>query len=127
MLNNFPDISIVNKFTPSFVLALLLSGNFTQRIYKRLRTELKKNFPSYVDILTEKKLALPENITITESLCEVDLQSLLDHTVTRILECTSLDNTDCNGFTLFCKYGSDGSSGHAMHKQVFESIGKIFT
>ena len=49
---------------------------------------------------------------------------LLDHVVTRILESISLNNTDCDDFTLFCKYGSDGSSGHAMYKQVFESIGK---
>ena len=124
MLKNFPDMSVIKKFTPSFALALLLSGNFTQRIYKRLRKELKENFPVYEEILVEKNLAMPENILITEVKCEVDLQSLLNHTLIRILEFISLDQSDSNNFTLLVKYGSDGSSGHSMYKQIFQNAGQ---
>ena len=121
---NFPGISLVEKFTPTFALALLLSGNLTQDVYQTLRNELKEKFPSYHDILREKQLALPRNITITEEVCEVDLQSLLNHTVIRLLEFISLDNINSNDFTLYLKYGSDGSSGHSMYKQIFSNFGQ---
>lgn len=124
MLNDSASGSrqLENKLSPDRALALLLSCNLTKKVYVTLRQTLG-NLPSYQTIQAAKAAALPGDMEGTELKCEVNLQSLLDHTVSRILKILNTTNIP-NELVLYCKYGFDGSSGHAQYKQVWETLGK---
>lgn len=69
-----------------------------------------------------KKQCYPSGECITESSAEIELQSLLDHTTSRILESQKeiLSNIDMSkDFVLIEKWGFDGSTGHSEYKQTF--------
>lgn len=74
-------------------------------------------------MLKAKKRCYPSSgESITESSAEIDLQSLLDHTTSRILESQKdVPNIiDINiEFVLIDKWGFDGSTGHSEYKQSF--------
>lgn len=77
-------------------------------------------YPSYQDLAKAKSLCYPQGITITEQEALVELQSLLDHTASRLL--LSLSSMEFpSEVTLLYKWGFDGSSGHNEFKQVFET------
>ena len=109
-----------DKLSADEALALILSGNLTQHSYQLLRNKLK-NLPSYKEIFAAKLAAMPDKRTITEPFCEVDLQSLLDHTISRILLYAKINYDSNRELILFCKYGFDGSSGHSQYKQKWNT------
>ncbi|XP_044572242.1 uncharacterized protein LOC123257406 [Drosophila ananassae] len=112
------------------VVALITEANLTKQQYEHIKSfvnsKIEANFfPCYNNILKEKQESYPELISVTESDIEVSLQSLLDHTASRILKLQS-DVTDKldeshNYLTLKGKWGFDGSSGHSEYKQKFEN------
>ena len=65
-------------------------------------------------------------IHITETVCEINLQDLLDHTASRLLHylqevIEQLSDTEAENLELICKWGRDGY--HQMqYKQKFENI-----
>lgn len=113
------------NFSSEQALALIMDASLSKYQYENLRkatNDLGFNiFPSYLKVLQSKKECYPANVEVTESMACVPLQSLLDHTATRILMAQSeemLENMD-EETTLVSKWGCDGSSGHSEYKQVF--------
>jgi hypothetical protein len=65
-----------------------------------------------------------ESFTVTDTLAEVKLQDLLDHTILRIVQAHEIILTKVAGeniqkTVLVSKWGSDGSTGHGEYKQMF--------
>lgn len=67
-------------------------------------------------------MAHPEGVTIEEVKCEVELQSLLNHTASRIISFIARSGKEISASTykLICKWGFDGSSGHSRYKQTWQ-------
>ena len=98
--------------------------------YKTIRKHaIKKGFgkiyPSYHQILAEKKICNPSNVHINLSEAWVDLQDLLDHTTSRTLSINSIyDNLleSHNGITdiqlvHYIKWGIDGAGSFFPYNQ----------
>ena len=82
---NSPEVSIEK------VKALIVEADLTKNQYLLIRTFINSKtsaeiLPSYEKILKAKTKSYPENVIVSESKAEVELQSLLDHTVSRILD-----------------------------------------
>lgn len=111
------------------VLYLIMETEMSKHQYllvrKFINTKLAfKLFPSYENILAAKKKRYPEQISVSESHAEVELQSLLDNTASCILELQksvieSITDSSADKLTLVGKWGFDGSTGHSEYKQKF--------
>lgn len=110
-------------------LSLLVNAKLTKNQYQLIRLNAKENksdiYPAYNLIREAKTRCYPpkEAFTITESLAEIYLQELLDHTVFRIIQCqwsvvASFSVENITSMTLITKWGFDGSSGHSEYKQI---------
>lgn len=96
--------------------------------YITIRNESTKcgnnQWPSYYNLCREKnKCYLPKSISqITESFATVELQSLLDHTASRIFK--NLQNFPQNSeLKLICKWGYDGTAGQEQYKyRTYDSV-----
>lgn len=122
---NTPELN-QSPLSPEKALSLIISLNLSKEQYMVLRLVALENghnlFPPYNKILEAKKAAYPQDLIINERKCEVSLQSLLDNTCERILsscDFISIDSLSDKIFTLYCKWGFDGSSGYSMYKQAF--------
>ncbi|XP_050308009.1 uncharacterized protein LOC126744581 isoform X1 [Anthonomus grandis grandis] len=106
-------------------LALFYDIDLSVRKYNTLRSVVNALhpdcFPSYRALLQTKKKYLPNNITVTEISAEVGLQELLQKTTDSILNISNLNICQVFNLKLICKWGFDGSSGHSLYKQKFES------
>lgn len=117
------------SYSPERALALLIDISLSKHGYTILRQTSKELgsdiFPTYDQILEQKKLCYPTDINISETSATVKLQALLDHTTERIFLTKS--ETDLksmsNQFVLLSKWGCDGSSGHSTFKITFENEG----
>lgn len=113
----------VVPFTPTEALALLVDAKLSKNQYNLIRFEaMRRNiFPSYANIVLQKNRCYPEkkSITIGESGASVDLQSLLDHTVKRLVESENI--TETSPLQIISKYGMDSSSGQSQYKQIFKN------
>lgn len=81
-----------------------------------------KNYPPYDKLRTAKENCYPKDIQISEHGASVKLQSLLDHTVRRIVESLSTSTSDFNfengsEYILYGKWEMDGASGQQIFKQ----------
>lgn len=116
------------QMSPEKALSLIIDTNLSKRQYQLLRNNAKENnlnlYPPYNTIRNAKQLCYPSDITATEHSVCVTLQSLLDHTVSRlflVLELSSDNfNQTNNNLTLLSKWGCDGSSGQKEYKQGFQ-------
>lgn len=72
--------------------------------------------PSYYKLLMTKIQFYPD-VTVSELSAQVNLQSLLDLTVKRIIDTPSTLLSDNKDLKLVCKWGFDGSSSHSNYKQ----------
>ena len=74
-------------------LALMVDLNLSKYQYLDLRIQAKKVgsdiFPDYNRVLSVKQQCYPANIEITEHSAAVELQDLLTHTASRLLETLS--------------------------------------
>lgn len=108
-------------------LALLVDAKLSRHQYDLIRQTAPEKFPSYKKVQTAKKNCYPENIIVTSTSAEVNLQALLNHTVKRLLmvqQCVveSLKDEELDNLFLYTKWGFDGSSGHSSYKQAFHGI-----
>lgn len=82
-------------------------------------------YPYYGSITNARKDCYLKNIIITEAYPEVPLQSLLDHTILRILrhqeKIITVGKNSLNNLNLLVKWGCDGTSGISEYKQKFEN------
>lgn len=76
------------QMSPEKALSLIIDTNLSKRQYQLLRNNAKENnlnlYPPYNTIRNAKQLCYPSDITATEHSVCVTLQSLLDHTVSRL-------------------------------------------
>lgn len=106
-------------------LGLLIERKFTKSQFNLMRSQAKELghnlYPSYRRLLEAKKQCYPDGIKITDDSAEVSLQSLLNHTASRLLQAceTVLNqlNTSVRTLELIVKWDFDGSSGHSQYKQ----------
>ncbi|XP_046808102.1 uncharacterized protein LOC124420131 [Lucilia cuprina] len=114
--------------SPEEALLFLIENNLTKQQYINIR-ELNKShncdiFPSYPKIQEYKLQCRPEGLSVTDSLAEIPLQNLVNHTAKRILsyqEEVLLLIPELNEVTLVLSYGFDGSTGQSSFKQMFNS------
>lgn len=78
-------------------------------------------YPSYKRVFEAKKRCYPDRIKVADDSAEVPLQSLLNHTASRLFQtCESVLNqldTSIQTFEMIVKWGFDGSSGQSQYKQ----------
>lgn len=71
-------------------------------------------------------MCYPKELKITDYSAEITLQSLVDHTVSRIIQAHSqvfqneISVNNNKSLTAIYKWGCDGSSGHATYRQKFQ-------
>lgn len=116
-------------YTPMEALALIVDLKLTKYQYVSMQkgaAERNVNlYPPYYLVLKAKNECYPNNINILENFAEVKLQSLLDHTCDRLVQVQdevftqTFQNTKTVFCQLNCKWGLDGSGGHANYKQNF--------
>jgi len=109
-------------------LSLLVNAKLTKHQYQLIRLNAKENnsdiYQPY-NLITEAKTRCyhpKEAFKITESLAEIYLQELLDHTVFRIIQCqwSVVDSFSAENITsmiLTTKWSFDGSTSHSEYKQ----------
>ncbi|KAK2579423.1 hypothetical protein KPH14_002635 [Odynerus spinipes] len=110
-------------------LATFLDGNMNKKSYTAVQKRLKmvglKIFPPYPFITEEKKNGYPDNVTITEVSAEVQLQSLVEHTVKRLCvvqhDVLMQSRDILTNVEFIFKWGCDGSSGYSLYKQKFSN------
>lgn len=111
-------------------LVVYMDTNLTRSEYETIRTYNKSNsvsnltYPIYKELQKAKKDCYPLNIELSENAVSVNVQSLVDHTVFRLM--LSLDEKVLNKINkkeilLKCKWGMDGSSGQQGYKQNFQN------
>ncbi|XP_036148284.1 uncharacterized protein LOC118647442 [Monomorium pharaonis] len=113
------------QYSEDQALSLLIRGKLTKSQYNLIRLGAKEMgsdlYPSYKRILEAKKQCYPNGITVTDDSAEVSLQSLLNHTASRLLQtCETVLislGTSVQKLELIVKWGFDGSSGQSQYKQ----------
>jgi hypothetical protein len=105
----------------------LIENDLTKKQYINIRISAKNRncdiYPPYKSIIEAKQKCYPSNMQISEHRCEIPLQNILDHTVSRILQIEKIKKLEENmdNFEILYKWGCDGSSGHSQYKQKFQS------
>ena len=123
----------VTKMTPQEGLALMVSANLSKKAYQKIRNNAKlfnaDMYPLYDEIRKARQECYPkkESITCTESVGQVELESLLHHTTQRLAQVNSVkeniekmlkeSKADRVNGVLTCKWGFDGASGQSEYKQ----------
>ena len=121
----------LREISADIALHLIISGNMTKETYLLTRSVTNENrrdsvYPAYEKVLAAKNRCYPAitKMTVSETSAEIQLQTLLDHTTSRLLlsqkeVIESLDPNLQSEMTLFLKWGCDGTSGQE-YKQKFE-------
>ena len=91
IFDNFSIFSLaIKKKSPEEALAFLLANNLTKEQYCAMKQACAESnadlWPNYNVILGAKKDCRPPDIRLQELSADVPLQSLLNHTVSRILQ-----------------------------------------
>lgn len=117
-------------FSNDEALSLFVEIGLSQGQYQKLRNahlqKKSKMLPSYKQIQKAKVQCYPTSgLSFTDSVAEVKLQPLLDHTIDRIILCQtevlkSLSEEQLQNLTLIVKWGCDGSSGHSEYKHKLD-------
>ena len=115
------------QLTPLSALAMFVEASLSRRQYEIIRWCNKAFYPCYTLLQNAKKecYPIPESYEVTSTCADLNLQNLLDHTVTRLLlylqeVVVTLNEKDCRTLILTCKWGCDGSQ-QAQFKQKFQS------
>lgn len=109
--------------TQDAALVKFVDLDLTREKYRKLRFGIEEVFPPYKDVLAAKKRCYPTNIEITESSARISLQSMVDHSVQRLLQAhgallEQIDVNKRNALQIIFKWGCDGSSGQSVYKQA---------
>ena len=114
--------------SPEIALALMIDTHLSTHQYRNIREYCmdtgNKIYPSYNTVYSAKLACYPKDISVTESCAEIKLQSLIDHTVSRlcIAEKNALNDHIENLYdvNIIIKWGCDGSQQN-RYKQSFSS------
>lgn len=115
----------VPPLTPFEALKMFVEADLTRRQYEIIRATNKKHYPCYDLLLKAKQECYPPQsaLRVTATCAEMDLQSLMDHTVIRLSKfleevLMTLDANERMSLQLYCKWGCDGSQ-QTRYKQTF--------
>ncbi|EAT45104.1 AAEL003578-PA [Aedes aegypti] len=126
------DTQTEAEYSAEDALGFICRNNFTRAQYQDIRVTTMKAgsnlYPSYNKIVTAKEKTYPNDISIKPSCAEVPLQSLVDHTIQRLVEFLNMNILPEDSIRVIFKWGCDGSSNHSRYKQQFfdeDSDGEI--
>lgn len=115
------------KLSTVQALAMFVEANLSRRQYEIIRHSHKKMYPSYTLLQQEKNNCYPnkDSYRVTDTNAEVQLQHLMDHTVTRLLQYLeevreTLSDVERCTLLLICKWGCDGSQ-QREYKRKFKN------
>lgn len=119
----------VKQLSSGEALQLYVEADLTKRQYEVLQKSNKKHYPCYSRIKEEKKVCYPSIVLFmkfSETCAEVDLQALLDHTLTRLCAylgpvMNTIDEKERKNLNIIIKWGCDGSQ-QSQFKQKFENV-----
>lgn len=118
----------VMQLTPLKALSMFVEADLSRRQYEIVRNTNKKFYPSYSVLQKEKLRCYPpkESFNVTETCAEVNLQDLLNHTVSRLLtyltdNIYNLTQEELNSLRLIYKWGCDGSQ-QSQFKQKIQNV-----
>lgn len=107
-------------------LFMFVEAGLTQAQYEVVRDTNPGFYPCYSILKKLKKECYPEIHSITETCAEVRVQSLMDHTIKRLLlhlgeeVLAQLTESEKQSFLLISKWGCDGSQ-QVQYKMKFEN------
>jgi len=120
-------------YTEEEALTLIINKNLSRSTYEYLQQDLNrrgfKAFPPYYKIQQAKLKCHPEApLQVNERKAFVPLNSLLEHTVKRIValqdvplnQYLTLKEVHEMQFQLYCSWGFDGSTGQSQYKQKID-------
>lgn len=127
-----PSSKMPIKMTNDEALAFFVDKKLTKDQYISMRQISKAHnadiFPNYHQLLEAKKQCYPDKVMITEYSGEVDLQSLLNHTIRRlvsvqleVLKQVRVGIDTLPTLDMVFKWGCDGASGQSQYKQLFST------
>lgn len=126
-----PDNAL--SFTKEEALSFYIETDLSKAQYAYLRQRLaEKNLssilPSYQSLSEAKRACYPpaSGITVTNISAKINLQDILDHTVSRIMKIMS-GSINYNHVKLFSKWGCDGSSGQSEYKQALPEESELIS
>ncbi|KAL4708238.1 hypothetical protein ACJJTC_013807 [Scirpophaga incertulas] len=115
------------QLSPFKALSMFVEADLSRKQYEIVRNSNKKYYPCYSLIQKEKIKCYPpkSSITVTETAAEVNLQDLLNHTVTRLLtylkeNLSNLTEEQLGSLELIYKWGCDGSQ-QSQFKQKMQN------
>lgn len=94
------------------------------RSFNKKHNISNKHYPSYTEIQKAKADCYPYNINVKDDSASVSLQSIIDHTIYRLISSFTseqLNNINNNEITLLSKWRMDGASGQQNIKQNFQN------
>lgn len=110
--------------TPEEAFALIIEAHLTKAQYEIFHFDCPSRYPPYNVIAGAKKTCAPpvEFIEGSASKIKVELQALMNHTASRILQVIRQDVTDyldshdldCAELVLLSSWGMDGSTGYSQ-------------
>ena len=121
--------------TPDEALSLMIEKGESKHSHQLSRNVARahkcKLYSSYLEVKKAKKRCYPSVVytTVSESCAQIELQALLDHTTSRIIQLQAdvidtLNPEILQKLVLHCKLGCDGSSGQSVYKKKFTVTGK---
>lgn len=122
------QIDVPEKLSCDEALGLIVQCGLTKAQYNVIREKSKEKkadiFPHYTKIADAKKNCYPPqtSIVISEISAQINLQNLLDHTISRLIQVEGVDITTSSEIKqIVCesKWGADGTSGFNPFKQIF--------
>lgn len=121
------DIQFEVPYTSNEALAFYVDLKCTRQKYELLHTQAKTRnsdlYPPYYKIAEAKNECYPKGIEISEVGVRIPLQSILNHTVKRLVEtfdASMFENVGRKGLEMLTKWGMDGASGQSSYKQIFK-------
>lgn len=125
MTSKISEKNMAVPMSPDEALALIINTKSSKSIYLSYRLAAKNCnaniYPSWHKILSAKKSCYPDenSIIVTNISVEINLQALLNLTISRICKLQEEVFLTCTSktFTLICKWGIDGSSGQSNYRQ----------
>lgn len=112
--------------SPTEALSKFVEAGLSRKQYEIIRSGAPKTYPCYTLLQKVKRDCYPNSdaYTVTETHCEINLQDLLDHTTTRLVQylqevIDTLNENEARSLQLITKWGCDGSQ-QTEYKQKFE-------
>lgn len=110
-------------------LSVYVNTDLTKQQYIDIRSctnKLAPNlFPCYDYVRAAKEPCYPnrDSITVSDIHVKIDLQALLDTTMSRLMQLATVNDNDRDLYylTLVVKWGCDGASGQSNYKQKFSN------